>query len=113
MLLPAGYNQLLVEVSNGQSVEGLQHIHPVGVFGGGGYFIVAPRGPRTPSRGPRTPVAWWRSLWSLEENTLKAACILCYRHVPCAPLTAGLIVCVANLMSDHAMARRLNEGRRV
>ena len=43
------------------------------VFGGGGYFIVAPRGPRTPSRGPRTPVAWWRSLWSLEENTLKAA----------------------------------------
>ena len=32
MLLPAGYNQLLVEVSNGQSVEGLQHIHPVGVF---------------------------------------------------------------------------------
>ena len=69
--------------------------------------------PTNTSRGPRTPVAWWRSLWSLEENTLKAACIFCYRHVPCAPLTAGLIVCVANLMSDHAMARRLNDGRRV
>lgn len=34
MLLPAGYNQLLVEVSNGKSVEGLQHIHPAWLFFG-------------------------------------------------------------------------------
>ena len=42
------------------------------IFGGGGYSVVAPRGPRTPARGPRTPVAWRRSVWSLEEDTLKA-----------------------------------------
>ena len=71
-------------------------------FGGGGYFIVAPRGQRTLSRGQRTPAAWWRSLWSFQGGHIESDLHIVCRHVPHAPLMAGFIVCVSKPMSDKA-----------
>ena len=44
----------------------------ISIFGGGGYFIVAPRGRPTLARGRPTPRMAVVSVWSLEEDTLKA-----------------------------------------
>ena len=73
-----------------------------GLFGGGGYFIVAPRGQRTLLRGQRTPAAWWRSLWSFQGGHIESDLHIVCRHVPHAPLMAGFIVCVSKPMSDKA-----------
>ena len=66
-------------------------------FGGGGYFIVGKRGPRTSSGGPRTRAMVLAAVAAAAAFLGNDRTALMLRHVPHAPLTTGFIVCFANL----------------